>query len=96
MQALRLILTPTLIKNNSFLKLIHLKNTPLSTCFGFVTRQKWLVSIRVNLRKALFLIDVGVKIRAGVALKDSPQVDTLAAGSTNPSTSARKPTGSFL
>ena len=29
--------------------------------FGFVTRQKWLVSRRINLRKELFLIDIEVK-----------------------------------
>ena len=58
----RKILTPISIKKNPFLKLILLEQTPLLTCFGFVTRKKWLVSRRINLRKALFLIDVGVKI----------------------------------
>ena len=59
-----LVLTPIPIKNNPFLKLILLEQTPLLTCFGFVTSQKWLVSRRINLRKASFLIDVGVKIPA--------------------------------
>ena len=59
--ARRLTLTPISIKNNPFLKLIILEQTPLLTCFGFVTRQKWLVSRRINLRKALLSIDVGVK-----------------------------------
>ena len=54
--------TPVSIKNNPFLKLILLEQTPLLTCFGFVASQKWLVSRRINLRKALFSIDVGVKI----------------------------------
>jgi hypothetical protein len=36
------LLTPISIKNNRFLKLILLEQTPLLTCFGFVTRQKWL------------------------------------------------------
>jgi hypothetical protein len=49
-----LILTPIWIKNKPFLKVILLEQTPLLTCFGFVTRQKWLVSRRINLRKALF------------------------------------------
>jgi hypothetical protein len=56
------ILTPILIKNHPCLKLILLEQAPLLTCFGFVTRQKWLVSRRINLRKTLILIDVGVKI----------------------------------
>ena len=56
-------LTPISIKNNLLLKLILLEQTPLLTCCGFVTRQKWLVLRRTKLRKALFLIDVGVKTR---------------------------------
>ena len=40
---------------------------PLLTCFGFVTRQKWLIFRRINLRKALVLIDVGVDGGDGVA-----------------------------
>ena len=56
------VLTPISIKNNPFLRLILLEQTPLLTCFGLVTPQKWLVSRRINLRKALFLIDVGVKV----------------------------------
>ena len=59
---LRVILTPISIKNNPFLKLILIEQTPLLTCFGFVTRQKWLVLRRFNLKKALLLIDVGVKL----------------------------------
>jgi hypothetical protein len=47
-------LTPISIKNNPFLELIILEQTPLVTCFGFVTRQTWLVSRRINLRKVLF------------------------------------------
>ena len=47
-------LTPTSIGNNYFLKSILLERTPLLTRFGFVTRQKWLVSRRINLRKVLF------------------------------------------
>ena len=56
------ILIPTSIKNNPFLKLILLEQTPLLTCSGCVPGQKWLVSRRINLRKALLLIDVGVNI----------------------------------
>ena len=54
-------LTPASIKFNSFLKSILLENKPLLACFGFVTRQKWLVSTKINFRKRLNLIDVGVK-----------------------------------
>ena len=54
-------LIPISIKNNPFLKLILLEQTPLLTCFVFATRQKWLISKRINLRKALFSIDVGVE-----------------------------------
>ena len=57
------ILTPTSILNCPFLKLILLEQTPLLTCF--LTRQKWLVSRRINLRKASSLIDVGVEILCG-------------------------------
>ena len=42
------ILTPISIRNDRFLKLILLEQTPLLTCFGFVTRQKRLVSRRIN------------------------------------------------
>ena len=56
------LVTPISIENNHFLKLILLEQSPLLTCFGFVTRQKWLDSRRINLRKALFSIDVGVKL----------------------------------
>ena len=56
------LLTPISIKNNPFLKLILPEQTSLLTCFGYVTRQKWLVSRRININKALFLIDVGVKL----------------------------------
>ena len=46
---------PTSIKFNRFLKLILLEHKPLLACFGFVTRQKWLVSRKVNLTKRLNL-----------------------------------------
>ena len=49
------------MQNNSILELILLEQTPLLTCFGFVTLQKWRVSRRINLKKTLSLIDVGVK-----------------------------------
>ena len=55
------VLTPISIKINPSLKLILLEQTQLLTCFGFVTRQKWFVLRRINLRKASFLIDDGVK-----------------------------------
>ena len=58
-------LTPIAIKNNTFLKLILLEHTPLLTCFGFVTRHKWLVSRIINIRKVLCLIDVGVRSSQG-------------------------------
>ena len=54
-------LTPTSIKFDRFLKLILVERQPLLACFGFVTRQKWLVSTKINLRKRLNLIDVGVE-----------------------------------
>ena len=56
------VLTPESIKFNRFLKLIPLEHKPLLACFGFVTRQKWLVSRKINLRKRLNLIDSGVKV----------------------------------
>ena len=59
-------LTPESIKFNRFLKLILLEHKPLLACFGFVTRQKWLVSVKINLRKRLNIIDSGVK-SAGAA-----------------------------
>ena len=55
------------IKFNRFLKLILLEHKPLLACFGFLTRQKWLVSREINLRKRLDLIDSGVKINGSVA-----------------------------
>ena len=58
-----MILTPTSIKSNRLLKLILLENKPLLACFGFVTRQKWLVSTKIDFKKASFLIDIGVKLR---------------------------------
>jgi hypothetical protein len=61
-------LTPISIKNNSFLNLIILEQQPLLSCFGLVTRQKRLVSRRINLREALFLIDVGVKMGPASAI----------------------------
>ena len=57
-----LILTPESIKSNRFRKLILLEHKPLLACIGFVTRQKWLVSTNLNLRKRLNLIDSGVEI----------------------------------
>jgi hypothetical protein len=54
-------LTPESIKFNRFLKLILLEHKPLWACFGFVKRQKWLVSRKINLRQVLNLIDSGVK-----------------------------------
>ena len=54
-------LTPTLIKFNRFLKLILIERKPLLACFGFLKRQKWLVATKIDLRKRLNLIDVGVK-----------------------------------
>jgi hypothetical protein len=54
------ILTPISIRNDRFLKLILLEQTPLLTFFGFVARPKGLVPRRIGLRKRLFLIDVGV------------------------------------
>ena len=59
------ILTPASIKLNRFLKLILLEHKPLSACFGFVTRQKWLVSKQIHLRKRLKLIDFRVKSGRG-------------------------------
>ena len=58
------VLTPISIENNRFVKWIFLEQTPLLTCCGFVTSQKWLISRRINSRKRLFLIDVGVKVGA--------------------------------
>ena len=57
-----MLLTPTSIKFNRFVKLILVDHMPLLACFGFMTSQKWLVSVKINLRKRLNLIDVGVKI----------------------------------
>jgi len=54
-------LTPESIKLNRFLKLILLEHKPCLACFGFVTRQKWLASRNINLRKRFNLIDSGVK-----------------------------------
>jgi hypothetical protein len=59
--------TSTSNKHNTFLKLILLENKPVLACLGFETRQEWLVSRRINLRKVLFLIDVGVKHRRDMA-----------------------------
>ena len=59
----RALLTPTSIKFNRFVKLILIKPKPLLACFGFVTRQKWLVSRKFNLRKRLNLIDVGAELQ---------------------------------
>jgi hypothetical protein len=53
---------PESIKFNSSLKLTLLEHKPLLACFGFVTRQKYLVSRKNDLRKRLNLIDSGVKI----------------------------------
>ena len=73
-------LTPISIKNNRFLKLILLEQTPLLTCFGFETRQKWLLSRRINLRKRLFLIDVGVGGVPGTTIpRDQTKQERLAA-----------------
>ena len=58
-------LTPESIQFNRFLKLIVLEHKPLLACFGFVTRQKWLVSVKLNSRKRLNLIDSGVKSGLG-------------------------------
>ena len=58
-----LILSPESIEFNRFLKLILLEHTPLLACFGFVTRQKWRVSIKISVRKRLNLNDSGVNIR---------------------------------
>ena len=44
------ILTPESITFNRFLKLILLEHKPLLACFGFVTRQKWLVSGKINFK----------------------------------------------
>jgi len=54
------------------LKLILLENKPLLACFGFVTSQKWLVSIKMNLRKRLNLIDVGAESGALSGVHWSP------------------------
>ena len=54
--------TPISIENDHFLKLILREQTPLLTCFGTETRQQWLLPRRINLRKAVFSIDVGVKL----------------------------------
>ena len=54
-------LTPTSIKFNRFLKFILLEHKPLLACFGFETSQKWLVSVKVNLRKQQNLIDIGAE-----------------------------------
>jgi hypothetical protein len=56
------VLTPTSIKFNRFLKFILLELKPLLACFGFVTSQKWLVSVKINLRKRLNLIDIGADV----------------------------------
>ena len=56
------ILTPTSIKFDRFLKLILLEHKPLLACFSFVTRQKWLISKKINSRKRLNSIDVGAEI----------------------------------
>ena len=42
------LLTPESIKFNRFLKLILLEHKPLLACFGFLRRQKWLVSRKIN------------------------------------------------
>ena len=55
------ILTPESIKFNRVLKLILLEHKPLLACSGFVTSQKWLVSVKIDLRKRLNLIDVGAE-----------------------------------
>ena len=60
--SLSAVLTPTSIKFNRVLRLILVGRKPLSTCFVCVERQKWLVSTKINLRKRLNLIDVGVKV----------------------------------
>ena len=62
-QTLAAILTPESIKFNRFLKLILPEHKPLLAWFGFVTGQKWRVSMKLVLRKPLNLIDSGVKIR---------------------------------
>ena len=56
--------TPTSIKFNRFLKFILLEHKPLLACFGFVTSQKGLVSVKINLRKRLILIDIGAEVHA--------------------------------
>ena len=57
-----MLLTPTSIEFNRFLKLILLEHKPLLTCFGFVASPEWLVSGKISLRKRLDLIDVGAEL----------------------------------
>ena len=78
--------TPQSIKSNRFLKLILLEHKPLLTCFGFVRRQKWLVSTEFNFRKRLHLIDCGVEGGGGLTY-----VLTLTGGS-----GPREPSSLFL
>jgi hypothetical protein len=59
------ILTLESIQFNHFLKLILLEHKLLLACFGFVARQTWIVSRKINVRKRLNLIDSGVKIGLG-------------------------------
>jgi hypothetical protein len=70
------VLTPTSIKCNRVLKLILLEHKPLLACFSFVTRQKWLISVKINLRKRLNLIDVGAEV-AGEVCTHAGQADSL-------------------
>ena len=55
-------LTPESIQFNHFLRLILLEHKPLWACFGLVTRQRWLVSGKINLRKRFNLIDIGGEV----------------------------------
>ena len=63
-----MLLTPTSIKFNRFLKLILIDHMPFLACFGFMTSQKWLVSVKINLRKRLNLINVGAELTGRICV----------------------------